>query len=713
MPKTASIKVNLANNTLAGNSAAVLAALSAAGLSPTDTRSVPNRFTAGHTGWKLGDIIAQTGDSLPRVATVTFPANLPDTLATRIATVTFNASVPSGAGGYGIAFRDEYSNQALVDFGAVGATAADAATALAAAITGAGLNCIATATGAVVTITSSSPGALGSAWALDAGGLDNQADATLAVTQEGANATYYELGLTDENNATAWCSLGNAGATKEDAASALSSAINSGGLTCTASATGNVVTITSSTLGLLPTSGGYNGNGTWALREQSPGSDVPPSWTEYAVTQADYDGLPPGTFLVTDVEELGNAAGYKGIGDTVDFLSGYGAPTNLIGSEGNGYVDLNNGNFYHRDESGWTFALNITGPQGAQGPQGDTGATGATGPQGATGATGSAIPATAAARAVATWISRNATATNTWQTAVWSPELGLFAAVSLGGTNRVMTSPDGITWTARSAAEANSWANVAWSPELGLFCAISSDGTNRVMTSPDGITWTARAAAEANMWAGLAWSPQLGLFCSVSRNGTNRVMTSPDGITWTARAAAEANTWWGVKWSPELGLFCAVASSGTNRVMTSPDGITWTARAAAQANSWMGLEWSPQLGLFCAISSDGTNRVMTSPDGITWTARSAAEANTWRALAWSSELGLFCAVADQSGTNRVMTSPDGITWTARSGAPTYQWNGIAWSPQRGVFVILSSNGAGVDRVMTSTCVRKWKYSNYP
>jgi hypothetical protein len=104
---------------------------------------------------------------------------------------------------------------------------------------------------------------------------------------------------------------------------------------------------------------------------------------------------------------------------------------------------------------------------------------------------------------------------------------------------------------------------------------------------------------------------------------------------------------------------------------------------------------------------------MTSPDGITWTARSAAEANTWRALAWSSELGLFCAVADQSGTNRVMTSPDGITWTARSGAPTYQWNGIAWSPQRGVFVILSSNGAGVDRVMTSTCVRKWKYSNYP
>ena len=54
------------------------------------------------------------------------------------------------------------------------------------------------------------------------------------------------------------------------------------------------------------------------------------------------------------------------------------------------------------------------------------------------------------------------------------------------------------TWTARAATEANSWSGVTWSPELGLFAAVSFTGTNRVMTSPDGITWTARSAAEAN-----------------------------------------------------------------------------------------------------------------------------------------------------------------------------------------------------------------------
>ena len=81
-------------------------------------------------------------------------------------------------------------------------------------------------------------------------------------------------------------------------------------------------------------------------------------------------------------------------------------------------------------------------------------------------------------------------------------------------------------WTARTASDANQWISVCWSPELGLFCAISYDGTNQVMTSPDGITWTARTASEANYWRSVCWSPELGLFCAVSYDGTNRVMTS-------------------------------------------------------------------------------------------------------------------------------------------------------------------------------------------
>ena len=298
---------------------------------------------------------------------------------------------------------------------------------------------------------------------------------------------------------------------------------------------------------------------------------------------------------------------------------------------------------------------------------------------------------------VGTWTARSAAQANGWQSVTWSPELSLFCAVSSNGTNRVMTSPDGVTWTARSASEANQWTSVTWSPELGLFCAVSNSGTNRVMTSPDGINWTARAAAEANAWDSVTWSPELGLFCAVDVFGINQVMTSPDGIDWTPRAASEANNWRSVTWSPELGLFCAVSSSGVNRVMTSPDGIDWTPRAASEANDWWSITWSPELGLFCAVSFNGTNRVMTSPDGIDWTARSASGVSP-SAVTWSPELGLFCAVAFD-GVNRVMTSPDGITWTARSASEANVWNAVTWSQQRGIFCAVSSSGT--NRVMHS------------
>jgi len=94
-----------------------------------------------------------------------------------------------------------------------------------------------------------------------------------------------------------------------------------------------------------------------------------------------------------------------------------------------------------------------------------------------------------------------------------------------------MTSPDGINWTIRSSAADNDWHSIAWSPELGLFAAVSENGTgNRVMTSPDGINWTIRSSAANNGWVGIAWSPELGLFAAVSYSGVgNRVMTSPTG----------------------------------------------------------------------------------------------------------------------------------------------------------------------------------------
>ena len=290
------------------------------------------------------------------------------------------------------------------------------------------------------------------------------------------------------------------------------------------------------------------------------------------------------------------------------------------------------------------------------------------------------------------WTARSASEANTWRSVTYGfvNGTGLFVAVSDSGTNRVMTSPDGITWTARTASEANSWYSVTYGlvNGTGLFVAVSYDGTNQVMTSPDGITWTARSASEANLWYSVTYGN--GLFVAVSISGTNRVMTSPDGITWTARSASEANSWYSVTYSN--GLFVAVAGSGTNRVMTSSDGITWTARSASEANQWISVTYGS--GLFMAVAQTGTNRVMTSSDGITWTAHSASEANSWTSVTYGN--GLFVAVSN-TGTNRVMTSSDGITWTARSASEANTWNSVTYG--NGLFVAVSNTGT--NRVMTS------------
>jgi|GEM_PF-1028818 len=254
---------------------------------------------------------------------------------------------------------------------------------------------------------------------------------------------------------------------------------------------------------------------------------------------------------------------------------------------------------------------------------------------------------------------------------------GIFVAVAYAGSNRIITSSDGVTWTARTPAQVSSWLGVTYGN--GLFVAVSSDGTNRVMTSPDGINWTSRTAAEANTWNSVAYGN--GVFVAIAWTGTNRVMTSPDGINWTARSVA-ANTWNSITYGN--GVFVAVGSTGA--VMTSPDGINWTSRTAAEANTWISVTYGN--GLFVAVSGSGTNQVMTSPDGINWTARSVVT-SAWSSVAYGT--GIFSVVGTDSS---VMTSPDGINWTARSALPG-NWLGITHG--NGLFVAVSSDGF----VMTS------------
>jgi len=248
----------------------------------------------------------------------------------------------------------------------------------------------------------------------------------------------------------------------------------------------------------------------------------------------------------------------------------------------------------------------------------------------------------------------------------------LFVSVAGTGTNRVMTSPDGITWTLRSSPT-NVWRDVCYG--VGLYVAVASSGTNdRVMTSPDGITWTSRdTTGKNNDWLKVCYGA--GLYVAVASSGTDdRVMTSPDGITWTSRdTTGKNNNWKDVCYGN--GIFVAVSDDGgTSHVMTSPDGITWTLRTTPD-RQWRAVIYGD--GIFVAIANSGTgDRVMTSPDGITWTLRSSAADENWNGLTHCDSL--FVATATSGTGNRVMTSPDGITWTSRSSAADDWWWSVTW-----------------------------------
>jgi hypothetical protein len=336
--------------------------------------------------------------------------------------------------------------------------------------------------------------------------------------------------------------------------------------------------------------------------------------------------------------------------------------------------------------------------------------------------------------AVRTWTGRP-TPLNTfpyfWGSVCWSPQLRLFAAITL---YQVMTSSDGITWTMRTPTGGTAhayWSSICWSPERRLFVAVANEpregNANKVLTSIDGITWTQTPAVNNfTLWESVCWSPELGLFVAVGgyspptfhpynntgTGGQNKVMTSNDGTNWNTTPSANNSTEWkGVCWSPELGIFVATAPSGSSPyIMTSSNGTNWTKPPASIATNvpLNAVCWSPQLGIFVGV---GGERVTISSNGINWTIAatltSLSITNEWRSVCWSPELRLFVAVGQPGRVGqKVITSPDGINWTGRSSSnDNYHWRSVCWSSELGIFVATGGEASvpGLkNNVMTSS-----------
>lgn len=183
---------------------------------------------------------------------------------------------------------------------------------------------------------------------------------------------------------------------------------------------------------------------------------------------------------------------------------------------------------------------------------------------------------------------------------------GLFVAVAKGGY--VMRSADGSNWI--ESVIANQWSGITYA--AGQFVAVAQSGTNRVMTSPDGVTWTPRAAASVSNWVSITYGN--GTYVATAWTGADRVMTSPDGVTWTAQSATSTTSEW-LSVTFGAGIFVAVSINAPDRVMTSPDGVTWTARNAASANQWMGVTFGNNTFVAVAVFA-GFDGVMSSSGSI-------------------------------------------------------------------------------------------------
>ncbi len=259
----------------------------------------------------------------------------------------------------------------------------------------------------------------------------------------------------------------------------------------------------------------------------------------------------------------------------------------------------------------------------------------------------------------------------------------------------------GVVWNPRSAAESNQWFGVGWSAALGIFAAVSSDGTNRVMTSPTGVSWTPRSAPAAT-WRSICWSPSLNMFVAVADTGSNQVMTSTDGETWVGRSAPAIGAF-DVCWSPSLGRFVAIGYTAPYCIYSS-DGINWTTSGTGLASgTWVGVSWSPELAIFVAVGYGG--RVATSANGITWVTSTAPDKN-WTRVVWGAEVSLFVATAQTEHVENIMTSANGITWELRNSGQPRQLFGVTYG--NGLFVATISDAvADIPRIITSTHGVTW------
>jgi hypothetical protein len=323
------------------------------------------------------------------------------------------------------------------------------------------------------------------------------------------------------------------------------------------------------------------------------------------------------------------------------------------------------------------------------------------------------------------WSLRTATVpvSRSWNSVTWSPELGIFVAVGGNAAESnplVIYSSDSITWLSANASSANqTWNSVSWSPELGIFVAISEDGgSDRAMSSVDGITWISRPLGISGAWKSIAWSPELmqmniisNGFSATSDNDFSAFVTDIDlgtrAVTTTNINGNDINVGQSSQ-NVNIGKYANTINIGTPLPTPAENAASiskvvntsWitVSTVTTQGNvSWASITWSERLNKFFLISVN-SNSYLSSVDGISW-ALNFLIFTTGRAIL--AAFGGLVAVGVQAGLVSFMsTSNDGINWNELTGSSNIVLNDVAASDLSIVAVGTSSVATAI-HIITS------------
>ena len=255
---------------------------------------------------------------------------------------------------------------------------------------------------------------------------------------------------------------------------------------------------------------------------------------------------------------------------------------------------------------------------------------------------------------------------------------------------RIIYSFDGVTWNTATENAPSDVIDVAFGNNS--FVAVSSGGSDQFLYSPNGITWTEMDSPGGySTWSGVCYGSDKWVAVRTG-GGTEVVAYSPDGLTWYNTTAAN-----GISSGDSLrdvaygnGVYAIV---GDYRGIYSSDGINWSDATGLGGSNWAGVAYGN--GMFVAVGYGGNYRTAYSYDGINWNivVGSNIADNVWKSVAYNN--GLFVAVAQDGRSDQGMYTYDGINWVAFSPLDL-DLHGVTYGGDRWVAV-----GMGNDNIMWS------------